>query len=350
MRVKKWIRKGLMVTGVLVLGTALIVMLVAAMKIRNRKECMGVHISYRGDGGGRYVTQAAVARLLDTRGLSAIKGSPLHELDLKAMEKRLEKDPWVNNAEIYIDGKHVLQVKVQEKHPVARLFTIEGESFYTDSNMHRIPLSQAYTPRLPVFTSLPLKKGKMGSRDSLLMSDILGIVRFLQTDSLWMAQIDQCEYDPLKGFILIPKIGEHRILIGNGQDIREKFRKLSLFYVQVMSVSGWSSYTEVDLRFKGQIVAVPADTAWLSTYGKNVERESHSNLSGLAMTTVPVNDVASVDPGDPTDRERDAAATIVPARQASSAKEKNHKTEINKFNSNAPLKPKAVMTPATRNH
>lgn len=350
MRVKKWIRKGLMLTGVLVLGTGLIVMLVAAMKIRSGKVCTGVHISYRDGGEGKYVTQAAVARLLDTRGLAAIKGSPLHDLDLKAMEKRLEKDPWVKNAEIYIDGKHVLQVKVQEKYPVARLFTLDGESFYTDSNMQRIPLSQSYTPRLPVFTSLPLKKGKRGSRDSLLMSDILEIVRFLQTDSLWMAQVDQCEYDPVKGFILIPKIGEHRILIGNGKDIREKFRKLSLFYVQVMSVSGWNSYTEVDLRFKGQIVAVPVDTAMLSVYGKNVERETHSNLSGLAMATGAANAVASVEPGYPSDQERAAPATIVQERQASSSKEKNHQTDINKFNSKEPLKPKAVMPPATRDH
>jgi len=349
MRVKKWIRKGLMVTGVLMVGTALTVMLFMAMKIRSSKVCTGVHISYRNAKGGRYVTKTAIARLLDVHGLAAIKGSPLHDLDLKAMEKRLEKDPWVNNAEIYIDGNHVLQVKVTEKYPVARLFTLEGESFYTDSNMHRIPLNQAFTPRLPVFTSLPLRKGRANVKDSLLMSDILKIVRFLQADSLWMAQVDQCEYDPVRGFILIPKIGEHRILIGNGQDIREKFRKLSLFYVQVMSASGWNSYTEVDLRFKGQIVAVPADTSLLSTYGRNAERESHSNFSGLALAVVPENVVASVVTDNSTDRERDATANA-PEHHAPSTREKNQKPEINRFNSNEPLKPKAVMPPATRNH
>jgi cell division protein FtsQ len=87
------------------------------------------------------------------------------------------------------------------------------------------------------------------------------MARAISSDSLLSALVEQVDMDPVKGFVMVPKVGEHSIVAGDGRDLADKFRRLKLFYQQVMSRTGWSSYRELDLRFRGQVVAVPTGSA-----------------------------------------------------------------------------------------
>ena len=58
------------------------------------------------------------------------------------METELEKDVWVKNAEIYFDSKDVLQAEVEEREPIARVFTHRHQIFYIDSTRSMLPLSE----------------------------------------------------------------------------------------------------------------------------------------------------------------------------------------------------------------
>jgi cell division protein FtsQ len=67
------------------------------------------------------------------------------------------------------------------------------------------------------------------------------------------------------GFVIYPKVGDHRIVFGEPGEIAGKFRRLRIFYDQVLAREGWSRYRELDLRFRDQIVALPAGLVPLPT-------------------------------------------------------------------------------------
>lgn len=50
-------------------------------------------------------------------------------LNLRSMENALENNPWVKNAEMFLDNQQVLQIEIDERQPVARVFTMQGSSF-----------------------------------------------------------------------------------------------------------------------------------------------------------------------------------------------------------------------------
>src|SRR5262249_7445976 len=50
-------------------------------------------------------------------------------------------------------------------------------------------------------------------------------------------------------------VGNHIVRLGNGDDINAKFRRLYIFYQQVMSKTGFDAYKVVDVQYKGQVVA-----------------------------------------------------------------------------------------------
>jgi cell division protein FtsQ len=186
----------------------------------------------------------------------------------------LENNIWIENAEIYFDNRDILHVTVTEKEPVARIFATDGNSFYIDSLGRILPLSDKQSARVPLFTNFPGKK-ILSAKDSLLLDDIRGIANFIIRDSFWTSQAAQININSEKKFEMIPLIGNHIVKLGNGEDIVQKFRRLMIFYRQILSKTGFNKYKVIDVQYNGQVVATnfsgdtKIDSALLR---KNVER------------------------------------------------------------------------------
>lgn len=254
----KVIARVLGIVGWMLAGSAVLVLLVGAIGIRNRNTCSGIRIAYTHPGGGRYVDSQQIVHLLKADVESRLTGAPLSSLDLNRMEDRLESDPWIRDADLYLDRGHILHMRIEERSPVARIFTRSGHSFYIDSLLNRIPLNPLYTDRLPVFTGMPLSIMGRQPGDTQHLAEVWQIVSYLRSDELAMAIVDQADYEPGTGFVLIPKLGDHRIVFGDATDIAGKFRRLRIFYQQVMSRSGWNSYRQIDIQYRDQVVAIPS--------------------------------------------------------------------------------------------
>jgi cell division protein FtsQ len=240
------------------LSVSALTLLIAAMEARSSKPCKNVNISIIAGANAMFVDKREVRNVLDFIG-GKLVGKSMKEFDLSKMEDSLESNPWVSSAELYFDNNRVLHVKVEEREPIARVFTAKGNSFYIDTTLTRLPLSEKFTPRLPVFTGFPSEKTKWKGSDSILLNQMKDISLFLAADSFWMAQIDQIDINPQKQFVMVPKVGEHTILFGDGEDAAKKFRKLYAFYDEVMSKTGWNQYSTVHVGFKGQVVGTRKD-------------------------------------------------------------------------------------------
>ena len=240
------------------LAVSALTLLIAAMEARSSKPCKDVNISIIAGANAKFVDKADVRNVLDFIG-GKLVGKSMKEFDLSKMEDSLESNPWVSNAELYFDNNRVLHVKVEEREPIARVFTAKGNSFYIDTTLTRLPLSEKFTPRLPVFTGFPSERTKWKGSDSILLNQMKDISLFLAADSFWMAQIDQIDINAQKQFAMVPKVGEHTFLFGDGEDAAKKFRKLYAFYDEVMSKTGWNQYSTVHVGFRGQVVGTRKD-------------------------------------------------------------------------------------------
>src|SRR6185437_8620805 len=175
------------------------------------------------------------------------------------MENALSKQPWVKNAEMFFDNNNVLQVKITEREPIARIFTVSGPSFYIDSSLARLPLSSKFSARLPVFTSFPTDVKVLTKSDSSLLSDVKIMSEFINAHPFWMAQIDQVDITSARTFELTPKLGNQLIRFGSAGNCEQKFNKLLAFYKQVQTKIGWNKYSVIDVQFMNQVIGVNRD-------------------------------------------------------------------------------------------
>ena len=259
---KKYTFKKFLVIAVwILLGSGTVMLLIAAITKKDNERITGVEIHISGVQNNYFIDKKDVVALLEKVNKKKLDKAVVSSLDLAAMERKLESDQWVKKAEIFFDNNNVLQVKISEREPVARIFTTSGASFYIDSSLTRLPLSEKFSARLPVFTNFPTEVKVLKRQDSLLLHEIKVMSEYIGSRSFWMAQIDQVDITADNTFVLIPKLGNQTILFGDANDYEEKFNKLLAFYKQVQTKIGWNRYSVIDVKFRDQVVAVKRDAA-----------------------------------------------------------------------------------------
>lgn len=259
MNAKRTIRKILFIGFWLCIGGGMLTLLLAAINKKNKGECRGYTITIRGGEKNRFIDNKDVEQLLLKTNGGKIQGRAVQSIDLNRMEQEIRKNVWISSAEIWFDNKDELHVNITEKEPLARIFTTEGTSFYIDSAANRLPLSDKLSARVPVFTGFT-GKSQLGDKDSLLLNDIKQTADFILHDDFWMAQVSQIDITPERRFEMIPVVGNHVVKLGRGGDIKKKFRRLMVFYQQVLSKTGFDKYRTIDVQFEGQVVASRFDT------------------------------------------------------------------------------------------
>ena len=54
---------------------------------------------------------------------------------------------------------------------------------------------------------------------------------------------------------MFPQVGDERIELGTPDDLETKFRKLKIFYKEVLPSVGWNKYDRINVEYEGQVVA-----------------------------------------------------------------------------------------------
>jgi cell division protein FtsQ len=252
---KTLIRKLLVLSAWFLVVSGMATLLIAASRKQKEHVCTEVLVGIQGSGEKFYVEKSDVLRMIELSANGSLLKRSVTAFDLSRLEKMLEHSAWIKNAELYFDSKDALHVLVEEREPVARVFTVEGASFYIDSSGHRMPLLDKLSARVPVVTGFTDAK-KWKAKDSTLMDEVKQVAEFIYSDKFWNAQIGQIDITPDGSFELIPVIGDHIIKLGDGQHVAEKLGRLFVFYKQVMSKTGFNKYAALDVQFDGQVVAV----------------------------------------------------------------------------------------------
>lgn len=236
-------------------GAALIVLFVIAWKAKEEKKYNSIQIELVGENtAALFMDEKEILQIIHEQGVK--EGQAIGKLNLNTLEKHLHTIRWVKNVELFLDNTQVLQVKIEQRIPIARIFTASGNSFYIDNEGLQLPLKQLTVLRLPVFTNFPTDQEKLSKPDSLLLNDILHFTKAVQNDSFFTAQTAQVNIAVNGDFELVPSVGDHLVLIGSVENIEDKLNRLYTFYKKVWVQSGLNAYQVIDCRFDNQIVTL----------------------------------------------------------------------------------------------
>ncbi len=342
-------KKRLIQTAWILAGIGTVVLMGAAMQKKNRKTCTDIKIEISGIEEHMFIDEKDILELVNQQ--RKVIGTPVSLINLRAMEAALEKNAWVKNAEMYLDNQQVLQIQIDERQPVARVFTMQGGSFYLDSTGIRLPLSEKLSARVPMFTGFPSDKIKLSKPDSLLLKDVVKLGMYISEDSFWTAQVAQIDIEPGRQFELIPVFGDHVVSIGNADDLDAKFNRLYTFYKQAWLQHGIHYYEKINVEFDKQVVAVRKGMS-------AIKQDSTAALALIRQMTIPVDDMTASVPEKPVRIDSSTKPTVVVQKSVKetppvktvinnnnkiNTKPLSKKAEQKKEETRTKPKPKAVM-------
>ncbi|MEJ8755805.1 hypothetical protein WG947_02255 [Pontibacter sp. H259] len=201
-----------------------------------------------------FIGDEEINDLLTRDGEKKIEGISNKNIDLKNLEKRIEAHKFVEDAEVYrgLDGN--IKVQVKQNRPIARIIR-PNQDVYIDVEGHILPLSDRYTARvIPITKSAQLKPLNQEFFQDSTGQAYLALLQFIENDEFWKAQLAQMHIDGKGKVSFLPQVGDHTIEFGKPFNPELKFKKLMIFYKEVLPVMGWDKYKRVNVEYEDQII------------------------------------------------------------------------------------------------
>ena len=185
-----------------------------------------------------------------------LPGMPLGAINVERLERVIRNDPFVIDAEVFVDSKLDVNIDITQRNPMVRIVDNNGFNYYLDENGVKMPISKHFTPRLLTATgNIPPHSPDFLNRKRHVLKDVFNLTAMIQNDPFYEPLIEQIHVSNRREFILVPKLGKQKIIFGSFADAQEKLNNLKTFYKEGLPYAGWHKYRTFNVKYKGQVVA-----------------------------------------------------------------------------------------------
>lgn len=219
------------------------------------REIVDVNITIQNLDNNFFLDESDISEILMSEGNEVLNGTELGDINLRNLESRLIKSPFISRSEIFVNHLGHLNVEVWLKKPIVRVIPELGSHYYICSEKSIVPISDRYTSRVMILSGKGLNA--INGEDSLQSgfgAQLYDFVNVLLEDEFWSSQIAEIEVEEDRELILYPQITKQYIEFGTLEKRDEKLKKLRLFYDEVLPFKGWNHYERVCLKYENQIV------------------------------------------------------------------------------------------------
>ena len=235
---------------------------------QNETSCWKMNVSVDRELGLYFIDEETIREKVLDLG-DPIINSNLKEIDISRIQNTISKIASVKDAKVYttLDGQ--LHIEVSQRTPIVRIINKDGSAFYLDRDFRIMPLSKNYTAKVPVFIgelnispnclqNQPGDAHDIKSRQQL--EDIYQIVNSVSASEFWSAQCEHFHVSSNGDYEIIPRVGGHKIILGDTNRLNRKFKKLEAFYKKTVNKMDLNRYTAINLKYKDQVVCT--ERAW----------------------------------------------------------------------------------------
>ena len=209
-----------------------------------KQVCAGVKVSVRDSSASTVVSEEYVRAILGRKHISP-QGMCLTDISLRSLDSLVAADPYVGSASCHFTSSGLLCIDVVPRKPILHVIQDDGDEYYMTNGGDIMPADLAGQ-------GLCLATGHM--RRAFVKGKLLPLANYIYNDEFWSAQVEQVYVTPSGNVELIPRVGNHVVLLGSADKYQDKLHRLRFFYKYGMPKVGWNTYKTISLAYDGQIV------------------------------------------------------------------------------------------------
>lgn len=202
-----------------------------------------------------FVTETDIRQLITSKPGFKCKGKTYDEVNtLELCQYLKDNNPLVRQAACYHTPDSLLRIDIEQRNPIIRVKSAIGVSngknrsmqdFYIDRDGAMMPAQTGTAIHLPIATGYIRQEHIAPLHDFAI---------FLKHHDFWADAITQIYVLEDGDVELVPRVGDHRILLGELTDYEKKLEHVRTFYDKVLPRKGWNAYRVINVKFDGQIV------------------------------------------------------------------------------------------------
>lgn len=180
----------------------------------------------------------------------------INTIILNNIENTVDKIPCVESTSAYIDKDKNLCVEVKQRTPIARVYNSYNENFYIDKYGIKFKPKQPQVIKVPIISGVINEAADFDTIRSANLKDAFDLCIYLSEKPIWKNIIGQISINQDNNLELVPRLGNSLILLGKSEDLDEKFKKLDVFYTEVLERVGWEKYRVINIMYKDQAICL----------------------------------------------------------------------------------------------
>ncbi|WP_029282992.1 hypothetical protein [Pedobacter sp. R20-19] len=271
-----------------------VVMLLSFINVKKQNvKCTDVKILI--PGADNFIEREEIDAILkEDQGV--LLGRNLEQINIHKIEKKLQSNPYIAFAKVYVDMDGVLNIEVKQRQPIVRILNETGQDFYIDNDGLKMPTSSNFTANVLVATGhiAEVFGSRVDTLHTKLARDLYKTAQYIKKDTLWDAQIEQVVVDQQNDMELIPRVGNQRIILGNADSLEKKMNNLLIFYKKAMPQVGWEAYKTINIKYTNQIVCQKRDSSEIARNLKRLTKMDSVRVRQAVSDSLVKDAIASV--------------------------------------------------------
>lgn len=264
-------------------AVVLLVAIIVCNIVRQNTQIGEVQVALRYDNNDALVSVATIEQMV-ARSMPTLRSQLVKEVNTEKIRSVVMSNPYIERCEVSVSVGCNVVIKAVQRTPVVHVFmsplqrksvsgdsavvsTIPATEFYLDKEGKYMPISSEGTCNVLVgngefreplsrnhskFDAQKLAKSKKWSSAGIVQ--MWQLSRFLYDHPDYGELFDQVYLSPDGDLYLVPKVGDHVVLVGDAHQLNEKFQDLMVFYRNGMNRVGWNVYKQVSLKYKNQVI------------------------------------------------------------------------------------------------
>jgi cell division protein FtsQ len=215
------------------------------------------------DNTHKFTNQEIVEKMLITKNIIT-DSCIIDKLNFDEIEELIELDPFVKEAQVFSNFKGQLFISINQRNPVMRIITKDNESYYVDDECKLMPVCNYYSANVIAVTGqidndfinpglAPKLKNDTISGD-VTLSKLYDFVNYINENELWRSQFEQIYITEEMEAELVPRVGNHIIVLGNLENFEYKLGKLEALYKKGFALTDWNIYYSINLKYSDQVI------------------------------------------------------------------------------------------------
>ena len=212
----------------------------------SKEVCQTVNVCIVDSAKAGFITQAEVYKMLQKRHIVGMLMDSIHGTEIESL---LQQNSFIKEAVCYKSPGGRVNIMVTQRLPLLRVMADNGQDYYIDVT-GRTMNPQGYSANLIVAT------GNINKKYAETTLRMIG--QTLTEKDFWNSFVEQIQIEQNGDIVLVPRLGNHVILMGDSTDFNKKLRNLMSFYKNVMPQVGWNKYSRINAEHTNQIICTKA--------------------------------------------------------------------------------------------